>query len=174
MDQVALVTSKIRQKQRLYFAGERVLALREKWRYVVTHNLTDVPWDAIMASKSYGCLPIEYVSIATLRKRIAKHVLKGKDWSQEDIDGDIESHQEFLLEYWTGQAVRDKLLGLSPKGGLRGLHYYGKGSHQALPSVDLQMTEEKAMSLVRAGTPYTGFSHQPDGFTGQYSNAMGA
>ena len=49
------------------------------------------------------------------------------NYSVEQISADVDSHREFLLEYWTGEQVRTQLEKLYLSGDLRDLDYYGPG-----------------------------------------------
>ena len=49
------------------------------------------------------------------------------NYSVEQISADVDSHREFLLEYWTGERVRTQLADLYLSGDLRDLDYYGPG-----------------------------------------------
>ena len=101
-------------------------ALRKKWTYVAEHDGADVPWDEEMAKPNFpGKRLIEYVTVGALRKRFTKGTLINRSiWTPEQVSADVESHKEFLLEFWTGPEVAANVAGLGTGLKGRGQEYY--------------------------------------------------
>ena len=107
------------------FAAERVRALRKKWIYVAKSGGLDFPWDEEKAKPHYtGRRPIEYLTVGAMRKRFTKVGVDKTIWTPEQVNADVESHKEFLLEFWTGPEVAANVAGLGTGLKGRGQEYY--------------------------------------------------
>lgn len=115
-------------------------SLRKKWIYVAKSGGLDFPWDEEKAKPHYtGKRPIEYVTVAAMRKRFTKVGVDKTIWTPEQVNADVESHKEFLLEFWTGPDVAAHLkgLGAGPKG--RHQDYYTDAEQGVGPSVNINL-----------------------------------